>query len=61
MKNIDVIKTEEPKFKNRQTGAAGFVADKIMENAVSKFNQETLEEVAMQGKNHQRNQRSPRQ
>ncbi len=37
---------EEPKFKNRQIGAAGFVADKIMENAVSKFNQETLEEAA---------------
>jgi len=37
---------EELKFKNRQIGAAGFVANKIMENAVSKFNQETLEEAA---------------
>ncbi len=36
----------EPKFKNRQTGAAGFVANKIMENAISEFKQETLEEVA---------------
>jgi hypothetical protein len=34
------------KLKNRQIGAAGFVANKIMENAISKFKQETLEEVA---------------
>jgi uncharacterized protein YbaA (DUF1428 family) len=36
----------EPKLKNRQIGAAGFVANKIMENAISKFKQETLEEAA---------------
>ena len=37
---------EEFKFKNRQMGAAGFVGNKIMENMISKFKQETLEEVA---------------
>ena len=41
-----IIPKEEPKFKNRQIGAAGFVANKIMENAISKFKQETLEEAA---------------
>jgi hypothetical protein len=41
-----IIPQEEPKFKNRQIGAAGFVANKIMENAISKFKQETLEEAA---------------
>jgi len=30
-------KQEELKFKNRQMGAAGFVANKIMENMISKF------------------------
>jgi hypothetical protein len=35
---------EELKFKNRQMGGAGFVANKIMENMISKFKQETLEE-----------------
>ena len=39
-----IIPKEEPKFKNRQIGAAGFVANKIMENAISEFKQETLEE-----------------
>jgi hypothetical protein len=34
------------KLKNRQIGAAGFVANKIMENAISKFKQETLEAAA---------------
>jgi hypothetical protein len=38
-------KQEELKFKNRQIGAAGFVANKIMENMISKFKQETLEEA----------------
>jgi len=37
---------EELKFKNRQIGAAGFVANKIMENMISEFKQETLEEAA---------------
>ena len=37
---------EEFKFKNRQMGAAGFVGNKIMENMISKFKQETLEEAA---------------
>ena len=37
---------EEFKFKNRQMGAAGFVGNKIMENMISKFKQETPEEVA---------------
>jgi hypothetical protein len=37
---------EELKFKNRQIGAAGFVANKIMENVISEFKQETLEEAA---------------
>jgi len=41
-----IIPQEEPKFKNRQTGAAGFVANKIMENMISEFKQETLEEAA---------------
>jgi hypothetical protein len=39
------MKQEELKFKNRQIGAAGFVANKIMENMISKFKQETLEEA----------------
>ena len=39
-------KQEELKFKNRQIGAAGFVANKIMENMINKSKQETLEEVA---------------
>ncbi len=39
-------KQEELKFKNRQIGAAGFVANKIMENMISKPKQETLEEAA---------------
>jgi hypothetical protein len=38
-------KFEELKFKNRQMGGAGFVANKIMENMISKFKQETLEEA----------------
>ena len=38
------MKQEELKFKNRQIGAAGFVANKIMENMISKFKQETLKE-----------------
>ena len=37
---------EEFKFKNRQMGAAGFVGNKIMENMISKFKQETPEEAA---------------
>jgi hypothetical protein len=37
-------KQEELKFKNRQIGAAGFVANKIMENMINKSKQETLEE-----------------
>jgi hypothetical protein len=37
---------EELKFKNRQIGAAEFVANKIMENMISKPKQETLEELA---------------
>jgi hypothetical protein len=37
---------EELKFKNRQMGGAGFVANKIMENIISEFKQETLEEAA---------------
>ena len=37
---------EEFKFKNRQMGAAGFVGNKIMENMISKFKQETLEEAS---------------
>jgi hypothetical protein len=41
-----IIPQEELKFKNRQIGAAGFVANKIMENAISKFKGETLEEAA---------------
>jgi uroporphyrinogen-III synthase len=35
---------EELKFKNRQIGAAGFVANQIMENMINKPKQETLEE-----------------
>jgi hypothetical protein len=35
---------EELKSKNRQKGAAGFVANKIMENMINKMKQETLEE-----------------
>ena len=41
-----IIPKEEPKFKNRQIGAAGFVANKIMENMINKAKQETLEEAA---------------
>jgi hypothetical protein len=37
-------KQEELKFKNRQIGAAGFVANQIMENMINKPKQETLEE-----------------
>ena len=45
MKNKETLE-EEFKFKNRQMGAAGFVGNKIMENMISKFKQETLEEAA---------------
>lgn len=46
-----IIPKEEPeqeefRFKNRQMGAAGFVGNKIVENMISKFKQETLEEAA---------------
>ena len=37
---------EELKLQNRQIGAAGFVANKIMENVISKLKKETLEEAA---------------
>jgi hypothetical protein len=36
------MKQEELKFKNRQIGAAGFVANKIMENMISKPKLDTL-------------------
>jgi hypothetical protein len=45
-KSLIKQKQEELKFKNRQIGAAGFVANKIMENMISKPKQETIEEAA---------------
>ena len=43
MENKETLE-DEFKFKNRQMGAARFVGNKIMENMISKFKQETQEE-----------------